>query len=80
MTQVWFESIQRVGVTNYLVVALDDQIAQFCEEHKVPVYRRDATIAKVQANTGANHAISGLISDLTLNFFTWRKLISCVFS
>ena len=58
--QVWFESIQRVGVKNYLVVALDDQIAHFCEEHNVPVYRRDATISKVQADTGDNHAISGM--------------------
>jgi hypothetical protein len=57
---VWFESIQRVGVKNYLVVALDDQIAHFCEEHNVPVYRRDATISKVQADTGDNHAISGM--------------------
>ncbi len=66
--QVWFESIQRVGVTNYLVVALDDEIAQFCKDHKVPVYRRDATISKAQANTGDNHAISGLKFHLLREF------------
>lgn len=49
-----------MGVTNYLVVALDDEIASFCNEHNVPVYRRDATISKSQAGTGSNHAISGL--------------------
>ncbi|CAK9859840.1 unnamed protein product [Sphagnum jensenii] len=68
MLQVWFESIQRVGVTNYLVVALDDEIAQFCKDHKVPVYRRDATISKAQANTGDNHAISGLKFHLLREF------------
>jgi hypothetical protein len=66
--QVWFESIQRVGVTNYLVVALDDEIAQFCKDHKVPVYRRDATISNAQANTGDNHAISGLKFHLLREF------------
>lgn len=68
MLQIWFESIQRVGVTNYLVVALDDEIASFCNEHNVPVYRRDATISKSQAGTGSNHAISGLKFHLLREF------------
>ena len=57
---MWFEIIQRVGVKNYLLVALDVHIAHFCEEHNVPVYRRDAIISKVQADTGDNHGISGM--------------------
>lgn len=65
--QIWFESIKRVGVTNYLVVALDDEIASFCQDHDVPVYRRDATISKSQAGTGANHAISGDPSSIPHN-------------
>lgn len=68
MVQIWFESIKRVGVTNYLVVALDDEIASFCQDHDVPVYRRDATISKSQAGTGANHAISGLKFHLLREF------------
>ena len=48
-----------MGVTNFLVIALDDDIAKFCTEHNVPVYRRDATVADAQAGTGDNHAISG---------------------
>nr|PNR42788.1 hypothetical protein PHYPA_017618 [Physcomitrium patens] len=31
-------------MTNYLVVALDE-IASFCNEHNVSVYKRDATIS-----------------------------------
>ncbi|KAE8660998.1 G-box-binding factor 1-like [Hibiscus syriacus] len=59
--EVWFTSIKRVGITNYLVVALDDKIAEFCESNDVPVYKRDPdegidTIGR----TGGNHAVSGL--------------------
>lgn len=68
MVKIWFESIKRVNVTNYLVVALDDDIEKFCKEHDVPVYRRDATISKSQADTGENHAISGLKFHLLREF------------
>lgn len=61
MLEVWFTSIKRVGIPNYLVVALDDEIANFCKSNDVPVYKRDPdegidSIAK----TGGNHAVSGL--------------------
>ncbi|KAI4967068.1 hypothetical protein ZWY2020_031077 [Hordeum vulgare] len=38
---MWFTNIKRVGITNYLVVALDDSIENFCKSKDVPVYRRD---------------------------------------
>ncbi|CAN6685922.1 unnamed protein product [Malus baccata var. baccata] len=41
MLEVWFANINRVGISNYLVVALDDEIARFCELKNVPVYKRD---------------------------------------
>ncbi|KAL2460158.1 Nucleotide-diphospho-sugar transferase family protein [Abeliophyllum distichum] len=61
MLEVWFTSIKRVGIPNYLVVALDDDIANLCHSKDVPVYKRDPdegidSIAK----TGGNHAVSGL--------------------
>lgn len=61
MLEVWFTNIKRVGIPNYLVVALDDNIESFCKSKGVPVYRRDPdegidSIAK----TGGNHAVSGL--------------------
>lgn len=61
MLEVWFTSIKKVGITNYLVVALDDPIEEFCKSNGVPFYRRDPdegvdTIGK----TGGNHAVSGL--------------------
>ncbi|KAJ7966730.1 Glycosyltransferase [Quillaja saponaria] len=61
MLELWFTNIKRVGIPNYLVVALDDRIEEFCKSNDVPVYKRDRdegidTIAK----TGSNHAVSGL--------------------
>ncbi|KAF4395225.1 hypothetical protein CsatB_007119 [Cannabis sativa] len=60
MLEVWFNSIKKVGITNYLVVALDDVIVDFCKSNDVPFYKRDPedgvdSIAK----TGGNHAVSG---------------------
>ncbi|KAF7007790.1 hypothetical protein CFC21_022691 [Triticum aestivum] len=59
--EMWFTNIKRVGITNYLVVALDDSIENFCKSKDVPVYRRDPdegidSIGK----TGGNHAVSAL--------------------
>lgn len=68
MVQVWFESIQRVGVTNFLVVALDDGMADFAKEHNVPFYRRDAIISAAQKGAGHNHAVSGLKFHLLRDF------------
>ncbi|OMO73777.1 Reticulon [Corchorus capsularis] len=59
--EVWFASIKRVGIPNYLVVALDDKIAEFCESNDVPVYKRDSDKAIDSiGRTGTNHAVSGL--------------------
>ncbi|WCJ33861.1 Nucleotide-diphospho-sugar transferase family protein [Euphorbia peplus] len=61
MLEVWFTSIKKVGIPNYLVVALDDEIDNFCEANDVPVYKRDPD-EKVDSigKTGGNHAVSGL--------------------
>lgn len=61
MLEVWFTNIKKVGITNYMVVALDDQIEEYCKANNVPVYKRDpdSNIDSV-AKTGGNHAVSGL--------------------
>ncbi|GAB4837932.1 Arabinosyltransferase rra3 [Ancistrocladus abbreviatus] len=61
MLGVWFTNIKRVGIPNYLVVALDDEVADFCKSNDVPVYQRDPDegIDKI-GKTGTNHAVSGL--------------------
>ena len=68
MVRVWFSSIKRAGISNYLLVALDDPIAEFCRSNQVPFYRRDASIPDAQKETGANHAISGLKFHLLREF------------
>ncbi|RVX12306.1 Arabinosyltransferase RRA2 [Vitis vinifera] len=35
--EVWFTSIKRVAILNYLVVALDDEIANFCESNEMVI-------------------------------------------
>lgn len=61
MLEVWFTNIKRIGIPNYLVVALDDHIVDFCKSNNVPVYKRDPDegVDSV-ARTGGNHAVSGL--------------------
>lgn len=61
MLEVWCSSIQKIGIPNYLVVALDDGIEEFCKSNGIPVYKRDPdenvdSIGK----SGGNHAVSGL--------------------
>ncbi|KAL8542884.1 hypothetical protein ACS0TY_003679 [Phlomoides rotata] len=68
MLEVWFTNIKRVGITNYLVFALDEEIFGFCQSNNVPVYKRDPDEVKKDsdssfesiARTGGNHAVSGL--------------------
>ncbi|XP_059653837.1 arabinosyltransferase RRA3-like [Cornus florida] len=61
MLEVWSTGIKRVGIPNYLVVALDEDIANFCKSNDIPVYKRDPDdgIDSI-ARTGGNHAVSGL--------------------
>ncbi|KAL9253322.1 Arabinosyltransferase RRA3-like protein [Drosera capensis] len=69
MLEVWFTNIKRVGVSNYLVVALDDEIADFCNLNRLPVYRRDPEEgADSIGKTGTNHAVSGLKFRLLREF------------
>ncbi|KAI9180031.1 hypothetical protein LWI28_000445 [Acer negundo] len=59
--EVWFNSIKRLGIHNYLVVALDEEIFKFCVSNDVPVYKRDPDEGiDSTARTGGNHAVSGL--------------------
>ncbi|KAJ0982190.1 hypothetical protein J5N97_010445 [Dioscorea zingiberensis] len=61
LLEIWIESIKRVGIPNYLVVALDDDIENFCKSKDVPVYRRnpDVDIDNI-GKTGTTVAVSGL--------------------
>ncbi|XP_027163029.1 arabinosyltransferase RRA2-like [Coffea eugenioides] len=69
MLEVWFSSIKRVGIPNYLVVALDEEIANFCRHNNVPVYERDPDNGiDLVGRTGGNHAVSGLKFQILREF------------
>ncbi|MQM15059.1 hypothetical protein Taro_048001 [Colocasia esculenta] len=61
MLEEWFQNIKKAGISNYLVVALDDEVEELCKTYNVPVYRRnpDEGIDSI-ARDGGNHAVSGL--------------------
>ncbi|PIN12472.1 Fucosylgalactoside 3-alpha-galactosyltransferase [Handroanthus impetiginosus] len=69
MLELWFTNIKRVGIPNYLVVALDDGILDFCKSNDVPVYQRDPdeTVDSV-GKRGGNHAVSGLKFQILREF------------
>ncbi|XVE69925.1 hypothetical protein DITRI_Ditri10aG0030600 [Diplodiscus trichospermus] len=59
--EVCFSSIKSVGIRNYLVIALDDDIVEFCKSNDVPVYKRDPDESfDTVGRTGSGSAISGL--------------------
>lgn len=41
MLEIQFNSIKKVGITNYLIVALDDEIVQLCKSNDVVFYKWD---------------------------------------
>lgn len=69
MLEVWFNNIKKVGIPNYLVVALDDETENFCKSKDVPVYRRppDENVDSI-GKTGGNHAVSGLKFNILREF------------
>ena len=61
MLEVQIASVKRLGIKNYLVVALDDYIESFCKQNDVAYYKRDPDKdVDAVGKTGGNHAVSGL--------------------
>ncbi|KAK4781834.1 hypothetical protein SAY86_015936 [Trapa natans] len=58
---IWFTNIKRVGIPNYMVVALDNETAEFCRSKQVPFYQGqpDREI-DVISSTGTGAMVSGL--------------------
>lgn len=68
MLTTFIECVQRAGVKNYLIVALDDKLGEHLQKINVPYYRRDAVASEKQKNLGANHRISGLKFQILKDF------------
>ena len=60
MLKVWFTSIKGVGIPNYLVVALDKEIVDFCQMKDVPVYQpEDVPVYRRDPDDGIDYSSAG---------------------
>ncbi|KAK9817003.1 hypothetical protein WJX72_008113 [[Myrmecia] bisecta] len=60
MLQTWIENVQKAGVSNAMVVALDAATKQAAEHLHIAAHQMHLQISAAQKNVGANHAVSGL--------------------
>ncbi|KAL9236519.1 hypothetical protein vseg_011178 [Gypsophila vaccaria] len=61
MLEVQVSTIKKAEIPNYLVVALDEEIEEYCKSNNVSVYMRDPDKGVDSiGRTGGNHAVSGL--------------------
>ena len=65
MLQLWIDGLQKTEITNYMIVALDERTAKWCEEHNAPYYLRSLT--SISGSTD-NHATSGLKFEILKEF------------
>jgi len=78
--KLWLESVQKSGTDNYMVVAIDEQLRDYLQQHNVPVYYRPVVIPKQHEGTGDNHSISAMKYQIILEFLQlgWDVLLSDV--
>ncbi|KAG7675171.1 hypothetical protein Ndes2526B_g08029 [Nannochloris sp. 'desiccata'] len=67
---LWLQGARRIQSTNWLVVAIDEELRDYCVENKINHYYRPVKIPDTQANTGDNHAISAMKYEIIEEFLT----------
>ncbi|GAB4823934.1 hypothetical protein N2152v2_010980 [Parachlorella kessleri] len=74
------ECVKRLPFTNWLVVALDEELREFAKQHDVNAYYRPVVIPDTQKDTGANHATSAMKYQIVREFLElgWDVLLSDV--
>ncbi|EFN57650.1 hypothetical protein CHLNCDRAFT_9428, partial [Chlorella variabilis] len=73
--------VQRIeGLTNWLIVAIDERLAAYCKEKGINHYYRPVVIPDSQKDTGSNHAISAMKYEIIREFLQlgWDVLLSDV--
>mmetsp|Transcript_13551 Transcript_13551/g.40975 ORF Transcript_13551/g.40975 Transcript_13551/m.40975 type:complete len:430 (-) Transcript_13551:85-1374(-) len=60
MLDTWMEGVQRAGVKNAIVIALDSVTRQNAESKGIPAHEIHVEIPKAQAGNGDNHAVSAM--------------------
>eukprot|EP00873_Tetraselmis_striata_P001105 jgi/Tetstr1/421369/TSEL_012338.t1 len=66
MLKTWVDSVKKAGVTNYMVVCLDDEVMAAMKALKVPFWRKDPV--KGADRQASNHGISALKFQLLKEF------------
>lgn len=76
--KLWLDSVMKAGVREYLLVALDEQVAQAFERLGANYYYRPTKPPKAQAGTGDNHAYSAVKFVILREFLEvgWSVLLS----
>ncbi|KAG2449198.1 hypothetical protein HYH02_005945 [Chlamydomonas schloesseri] len=68
MLKLWIDGCQRAGVKNFMVIAIDDEVAKACENLGVAYWRRTPKATADKA--ASNHGISAQKFQLIKEFLT----------
>uniref|UniRef100_A0A7S2QU31 Nucleotide-diphospho-sugar transferase domain-containing protein n=1 Tax=Chlamydomonas chlamydogama TaxID=225041 RepID=A0A7S2QU31_9CHLO len=66
MLKMWIDGCQRAGVKNFMVIAIDDQVAKTMEQLGVPYWRKEPK--KTADKAASNHGISAMKFQLIKEF------------
>ncbi|MEW5305154.1 MAG: hypothetical protein WDW36_007715 [Sanguina aurantia] len=74
MLDTFMKGIRNTKVDNHLILALDVETKKWCDDNKVNSYLLSMAVAKAQADTGENHAVSAM------KFGILRRFVSLGYS
>ncbi|KAG1676624.1 hypothetical protein FOA52_008753 [Chlamydomonas sp. UWO 241] len=60
MMETFTKGFKRAGVSNHLVLALDDETEAYCKTNGINVHKLVLVVHKSQEGTGENHAVSAM--------------------
>ena len=75
------QCVQRIPtLKNWLVVAIDEKLRDYCQERGIPHFYRPVVIPDTQKNAGSNHAISAMKYEIIRDFLElgWDVLLRWV--
>ncbi len=75
---IHLQCVQRIdSLTNWLIVAIDEELAAYCKEKGINHYYRPVVIPDSQKDTGSNHAISAMKYEIIREFLQlgWDVLL-----
>jgi hypothetical protein len=78
--RLWLDCAARIPSQNWLVVAIDERLRDYCQANGINYYYRPVIIPDSQKGTGDNHAISAMKYEILEEFITagWSVLLSDV--